>query len=90
MGYVLPWSLLMAYQIYTKGIQKNKLPEPYHFILPSVGIGVCAVIGMKDQRLGIALAWALTLSVAIMNQVGYKNPNSLSQIASGGTGVQTA
>jgi hypothetical protein len=85
MGYVLPWSILMAYQVYTKGIQKGKLPEPFYFTLPTAAIGICAVIGMKDSRLGIALAWAVLIAVAVANQVN-RDPSAQSQTqASGAT-----
>jgi hypothetical protein len=58
----------MAYQIYTKGVKENKMPEPYNFMWGSMAMGLCALLNIFDSRVGTALAWAVLIGATIANQ----------------------
>jgi hypothetical protein len=76
MGVTLPWAILMTYQIYTKGVQHSKMPEPYYFIWGSAAMGVCAMLNMFDSRFGTVLAWGILIGAAVVNQSKKNQPTA--------------
>lgn len=72
MGLVLPWALLMGVQAYRYGIKPDadgnrKMPEPFHFFWGSAAMGICAVVAMADNRVGVVLAWGLLIGAAVVD-----------------------